>query len=170
MKTETQRLPDLPHEDVMRRDWVQSTTTDTFAKLVLEGEGPIAVEFMSYGCAHCQVIEPVLQQVAAMVKSNEKIFRVNIAVEPELAERYEIQGTPTLIMFSGRDGSWAGRGAEASRFELTYRRQTTIRVMKEARLLGDAETNKANPIVRRRMCRLPPYCSLGAEVGTDQIG
>ena len=80
---------------------------DTFAKLVLEGEGPIAVEFMSYGCAHCQVIEPVLQQVAAMVKSNEKIFRVNIAVEPELAERYEIQGTPTLIMFL--DGTEVGR-------------------------------------------------------------
>ncbi len=88
-------------------DWVQSTTSDTFAKLVLEGEGPIAVEFMSYGCAHCQIIEPVLQQVAAMVKSNEKIFRVNIAVEPELAERYEIQGTPTLIMFL--DGTEVGR-------------------------------------------------------------
>ena len=88
-------------------DWIQGTTSDTFAKLVLEGEGPIAVEFMSYGCAHCQIIEPVLQQVAAMVKSNEKIFRVNIAVEPELAERYGIQGTPTLIMFL--DGTEVGR-------------------------------------------------------------
>ena len=110
----------------------QGTTSDTFAKLVLEGEGPIAVEFMSYGCAHCQIIEPVLQQVAAMVKSNEKIFRVNIAVEPELAERYEIQGTPTLIMFSGRNGSWTGRGAESSSFDLTDCDQAAIRVMKEA--------------------------------------
>jgi thioredoxin 1 len=62
---------------------------------------------MSYGCAHCQVIEPVLQQVAEMVKSKEKIFRVNIAIEPELAERYQIQGTPTLIMFL--DGTEIGR-------------------------------------------------------------
>ena len=53
-------------------DWIQGTTSDTFAKLVLEGEGPIAVEFMSYGCAHCQIIEPVLQQVAAMVNRNKK--------------------------------------------------------------------------------------------------
>ena len=107
MKTETLEVTRLAPRRRMRSDWVQSTTTDTFAKLVLEGEGPIAVEFMSYGCAHCQVIEPVLQQVAAMVKSNEKIFRVNIAVEPELAERYEIQGTPTLIMFL--DGTEVGR-------------------------------------------------------------
>ncbi len=62
------------------------------------------VEFMSYGCAHCRAIEPVLQQVAELVKSKEKIFRVNIAVEHELAESYEIQGTPTLIMFlNGRE-------------------------------------------------------------------
>jgi thioredoxin 1 len=63
----------------------------------LEGEGPIEVEFMSYGCAHCQAIEPSHQQVAEMVKSKEKIFRVNIAVEPDLAESYEIQGTPAFV-------------------------------------------------------------------------
>jgi thioredoxin-like negative regulator of GroEL len=34
-----------------------------------------------------------------MVKSKEEIFRVNIAVEPQLAADYEIRGTPTLIMF-----------------------------------------------------------------------
>ena len=62
---------------------------------------------MSYGCAHCQLIEPILQQVAEMVKSKENIFRVNVAVEPELADRYEIQGTPTLIIFL--EGKEVGR-------------------------------------------------------------
>ena len=85
-------------------DRIQTVTGDTFTPLVLEGEGAIAVEFMSYGCAHCRVMEPVLQQVAENLKSTEKIFRVNIAVEQELAASYEIQGTPTLIMFlNGRE-------------------------------------------------------------------
>jgi len=52
---------------------IQTVTSSTFNPLVLEGEGPIVVEFMSYGCAHCRVLEPVLQQVAEMVKSKEKI-------------------------------------------------------------------------------------------------
>jgi thioredoxin 1 len=52
-------------------------------------------------------MEPVLQQVAEMLKSKENIFRVNVAVEPELADRYQIQGTPTLIMFL--DGKEVGR-------------------------------------------------------------
>jgi len=80
-------------------DKIQTVTASTFTRLVLEAEGPIAVEFMSYGCAHCRAIEPVLEQVAQMVKLQERIFRVNIAVEPQLAGSYQIQGTPTLIMF-----------------------------------------------------------------------
>jgi thioredoxin 1 len=88
-------------------DNVRTVTSSTFTRLVLEAEGPIAVEFMSYGCAHCRAIEPVVEQVAEMVKIHEKIFRVNIAVEQELAGSYQIQGTPTLIMFL--HGSEVGR-------------------------------------------------------------
>jgi len=76
-----------------------TVTSGTFSSLVLEAAGPIVVEFMSYGCAHCRALEPVLEKVAETVKSNEKIFRVNTAVEEELSDSYDIQGTPTLIMF-----------------------------------------------------------------------
>lgn len=88
-------------------DRIPTVTASTFDRLVLKGEGPIVVEFMSYGCAHCGVIEPDLQQVAEIVQSTEKIFRVNIAVDAELAESYAIQGTPTLIMF--KNGAVVGR-------------------------------------------------------------
>ncbi len=84
-------------------DKIQTVTASTFTRLVLEAEGPTAVEFMSYGCEHCRAIEPVLEQVAEMVKPRERIFRVNIAVEPELAGSYQIQGTPTLVMFLNRN-------------------------------------------------------------------
>lgn len=82
-------------------------TSASFDPLVLRGKGPIAVEFMSYGCAHCRAIEPILRRVAEMVKGKEKIFQVNIAVEQGLAESFDIQGTPTLVMFL--DGQEAGR-------------------------------------------------------------
>ena len=88
-------------------DRIQTTTSGSFSSQVLEGRGPIAVEFMSYGCGHCRIIEPVLQQAAELVEPREKLFRVNIGVERELSERYEIQGTPTLIMFL--DGNVVGR-------------------------------------------------------------
>jgi thioredoxin 1 len=99
MTTETL---DVPRTTPRRRgssDSIETATGSTFASLVLEAAGPIAVEFMSYGCAHCRALEPVIEKVAETVKSKEKIFRVNTAVEEELSDSYEIQGTPTLIMF-----------------------------------------------------------------------
>ena len=80
-------------------DAIETVTGTTFAPSVLEGEGPIAVEFMSYGCAHCRVLEPILQQVAKQVATKERLFRVNITTEEGLAESYGIAGPPTLIMF-----------------------------------------------------------------------
>jgi thioredoxin 1 len=88
-------------------DRIQTITGKSFGAAVLQGQGPIAVEFMSYGCAYCREIEPVLQQVAGMLESEEKIFRVNVAVEQEIAQSYQIQGTPTLVMFL--DGREVGR-------------------------------------------------------------
>src|SRR5450631_2896284 len=82
-----------------RGDAIQTVTGNSFASLVLAGEGPIAVEFMSYGCTHCRVLEPILQQVATRVAAHETLFRVNTALEEDLAGHYGISGTPTLIMF-----------------------------------------------------------------------
>jgi thioredoxin 1 len=103
MSTQTQAGPPLPGG----QDAIRTVTDRTFQRLILEGDGPIAVEFMSYGCAHCRTLEPILQEVAATLRSSEALFRVNIAVEQGLAESYQITGTPTLIMFL--NGQQVGR-------------------------------------------------------------
>lgn len=96
-------------EGVVSSAKIRTVTSATFNQCVLEGNGPVVVEFMSYGCFHCRAIEPILQQVAEMVKPKTKIFRVNTAVEQELTDSYQVQGTPTLIMFL--------HGREVGRFE-----------------------------------------------------
>jgi len=86
---------------------IQTVSGETFESAVLEAKGPIAVEFMSYGCSHCRAIEPVLQEAAESLKSKEQIVRVNVAVDQELADTYDVRGTPTLVMFL--DGQQVGR-------------------------------------------------------------
>ena len=90
-------------------DPIQTVTSATFNSVVLEATGRIVVEFMSYGCAHCRVIEPILAQVAHMVRGDEQIFRINIAVDIALANSYGIGSTPTFVMFLN--------GAEMGRVE-----------------------------------------------------
>jgi thioredoxin-like negative regulator of GroEL len=78
---------------------IQMASRDNFDELVLRGDGPIAVEFMSYSCGHCQKMEPVLKQVAARMKSKAKVFQVDLDADSELGARYGVQGTPTFVMF-----------------------------------------------------------------------
>ena len=106
---ETPAAHQRPSEEVVASAKIRTVTSATFNQWVLEGNGPVVVEFMSYGCVHCRAMEPILQQVAEMVKSKEEIFRVNTVVDQELSNSYQVQGTPTLIMFL--------QGRELGRFE-----------------------------------------------------
>ncbi len=88
---------------------IRTVTSETFQRTVLEGDGPIAVEFMSYGCAYCRELEPILEEVAAGLKTKETVFRVNVGADPDLARSYGVQGTPTFVMFL--EGTEVGRAA-----------------------------------------------------------
>ena len=87
-----------------------------FTTLVLESKGETVVEFMSYGCPHCRDIEPILQEIAQNPDQTQKFYRVDVAVEVNLEESYNIEGTPTFLMFL--DGTEVGR-AEGPRPTLT---------------------------------------------------
>ena len=86
---------------------IATVDASDFTPRVMQGSGPIAVEFMSYSCSHCGDVEPLLRQVAASLQGREQIFRVNVVRDRELAGRFAIAGTPTLIMFL--DGEIVGR-------------------------------------------------------------
>jgi thioredoxin 1 len=85
-------------------DTIVSLSHADFTERVIEGDGPIVVEFMSPTCSHCAAIAPVLQQVADQVRGREKIFSVDIDAEPNLAANFGIEGTPTILLFqSGQE-------------------------------------------------------------------
>ena len=104
MRLNTLRSPDRESPKRSSQDRIRTVTGGTFEELVLDAEGPVVAEFMSYGCAHCRVMEPILQQVARLVEPDETIVRINIAGEQRLAASYAVEGTPTLVMFlEGRE-------------------------------------------------------------------
>lgn len=90
-------------------DRITTVTYDTFNALISEGQGPLVLEFMSYGCAHCRALEPILQEIAERVSPSMGIFRVNIGIDRELAASFDIEGTPTLVMIEN--------GVEVNRVE-----------------------------------------------------
>ncbi|MFO0722668.1 MAG: thioredoxin family protein [Myxococcota bacterium] len=88
-------------------DNVQTVTAVNFQNKVLNAPGPVAVEFMSYGCIHCKKAEPFVQEAAGKLAGKVTVFRVNVPSQPALAQQYGIEGTPTFVMF--KNGQEVGR-------------------------------------------------------------
>jgi thioredoxin 1 len=64
--------------------------------------GLAVVEFWSDNCVPCKHLTRILSQLSSEVPPGVKIGAVKVNDNAELAERFGIQGTPTLIFF--KDG------------------------------------------------------------------
>jgi thioredoxin 1 len=84
---------------------------DTFAQEVLESETPVIVDFWAEWCGPCHAVAPVLDRIVEERAGELKLVKVNIDEERELAERYGIQGIPTMILFRGGEPAASHTGA-----------------------------------------------------------
>ena len=71
---------------------------DNFKELVLESSEPVLVDFWATWCAPCQMLAPVLEELAAQVK----VVKVDVDENPQLAMAFQVSSIPTVISF--RDG------------------------------------------------------------------
>ena len=62
---------------------------------------PVLVLFHTPWCGRCRILEPSLARLARKWEGEVSIAKANLDQSPELAARYGIAGTPTLILFCG---------------------------------------------------------------------
>ena len=74
---------------------------ETFDKALAEG-GLMMVDFWAEWCGPCQMLGPVIESLAEQYEGRAVIGKVNTDEEPELAQRYQVSGIPTVIFF--KDG------------------------------------------------------------------
>ena len=65
--------------------------------------GLALVDFWAEWCGPCRTLGPIVETVAAQNPDTLEVFKVNVDDHPELAQRYEIRGIPTLLLF--QDGA-----------------------------------------------------------------
>lgn len=72
---------------------------ETFYEAVKSTEKCV-VDFFAPWCGPCKAMNPVLESASAEV-GKDKIFKINIEENPELAEKLEIRAVPTFIFYEG---------------------------------------------------------------------
>ncbi len=79
-------------------------TKENFEQEVLKSEVPVLVDFWATWCGPCQMMLPIVEQLAAEMP-DVKIGKINVDEEEELAEKYQVMSIPNFIVF--KDGEVA---------------------------------------------------------------
>jgi thioredoxin 1 len=74
----------------------------TFEKEVLAAEVPVLVEFGARWCGPCKALAPIVERLANETVGRVKVVMVDLDASPRTAERYQVRGVPTVLVF--RDG------------------------------------------------------------------
>ena len=82
-----------------------------FDETVLKSNRPVLVDFYATWCGPCQVMGPVLDDIAGQFEGEIDVVKVDIDESPELAEKYGILSIPTLVFFGGGEEIHRASGA-----------------------------------------------------------
>lgn len=74
-------------------------TNENFEKEVINYNQKVIVDFFATWCGPCQMLAPVLSEIAEEYKDKIKVCKINVDEEQELAEKFEVVSIPTLVIF-----------------------------------------------------------------------
>ena len=86
-----------------------SETKTTFADII-QGHKPVLVDFSAEWCGPCKMMPPILKEVKGKMGENVTILKMDIDRNPAVAESYQIQSVPTLIVFRDGQIKWRQSG------------------------------------------------------------
>jgi thioredoxin 2 len=74
---------------------------DDFAEVADAARIPVLVDLWAPWCGPCRMVSPALEQLARGMAGRVKLVKVNVDDSPKLAERFSVQGIPTLLLMRG---------------------------------------------------------------------
>jgi thioredoxin len=78
---------------------VTRITETQFEAQVEKATSPVVVDFYAPWCGPCKVLSPSLDKLAGEFSGKIKFVKVNVDEAQKLAERFQIEGIPTLLFF-----------------------------------------------------------------------
>ena len=74
-------------------------TDESFKQEILDFEGVSLVDFWAPWCGPCQMVGPVIEEIAGEMDGKVKVGKVNVDEEGTLGQEYQIMSIPAVYIF-----------------------------------------------------------------------
>lgn len=73
----------------------------SFATEIEQADGLVLVDFWATWCGPCQIVAPILEQLAGEYAGKAKVGKIDVDSNQELAGSFGVASIPTLLLFKG---------------------------------------------------------------------